>query len=329
MITIGRKKIAMLILCSLLGFVTYTIWDNHRFVVVEQEIKVNGIQDSFKDFTILQITDLHEQLFGENQQQLIQAINGIDYDVLVFTGDMLDSIRSKNDSAFYTIIDGLDNKENILYVPGNTDPLSYQVDSTVETSEFINGLKKRNVTFLESLYTIDKGESAIHFVNFELSIIKNERALGNVQGVVQPPYAQNPAYLSYQQQLIKDLKVLEDMDTSDLLIAVNHYPIVDKRIETIKASPDLIWRKYDLIIAGHYHGGQIRLPILGPIFVPEPWYEPNRFFPPADRIKGLWEYQGTKQYVSAGLGSSDAVSFLNFRLFNSPEINVLKLTTKQ
>ena len=32
------------------------------------------------------------------------------------------------------------------------------------------------------------------------------------------------------------------------------------------------------------------------------------------RVKGLWKYGDTKQYVSAGLGSSDAISFIDFRL---------------
>jgi len=45
-------------------------------------------------------------------------------------------------------------------------------------------------------------------------------------------------------------------------------------------------------------------------------------------VKGLWEYKQTKQYVSAGLGTSDAIPFLKFRLFNPPEINVLTLKSK-
>lgn len=119
------------------------------------------------------------------------------------------------------------------------------------------------------------------------------------------------------------------LGSDEIVIALNHYPIADERIDYIKKDPATEWVDLDLIIAGHYHGGQIRVPFLGALFVPEPWYEPHSFFPPQDRVKGLWEYAETKQYVSAGLGTSDAIPFLKFRLFNPPEINVMTLKEKE
>ena len=84
-------------------------------------------------------------------------------------------------------------------------------------------------------------------------------------------------------------------------------------------------KEYDLIVVGHYHGGQMRLPLLRALFVPKPWYERKGFSPPQDRVNGLWEFKQIKQYVSIGLGSSNAIPFLKFRLFNPPEMNVLTL----
>ncbi|WP_162800362.1 metallophosphoesterase [Oceanobacillus zhaokaii] len=301
----------------------YTIWDNRRFIVVEEEIVIDNLPEQLKGFRILQISDLHEKWFGENQTKLIAAINAIDYDAIVFTGDMLDSTESKHYEPFYSLIDGITNKENAWYVPGNTDPDSYEVEQDVKKSAFINGMEARGVQLLESVDKVSVGDTTVYFANFELSIIKEPEYLGRTNGIVQPDYFLSESYLDYQEKLLDEMNVLDKIQSTDLVIALNHYPVPDVRVDSIKNSTGMRWMDYDLIMAGHYHGGQIRLPILGAFFIPEPWYEPNSFFPPRDRVKGLWDYEGTKQYVSAGLGSSDAISFLNFRFLNPPEINVL------
>ena len=51
----------------------------------------------------------------------------------------------------------------------------------------------------------------------------------------------------------------------------------------------------DLVLCGHVHGGLVRLPFLGGVLSPE-----RRFFPKYD--KGLYEKDGTKMYVSGGIG---------------------------
>ncbi|WP_157724875.1 metallophosphoesterase [Virgibacillus phasianinus] len=308
--------IGLLIIVVVLA--VYTYWDNNRITIARQEITIDDLPEQFEGFEILQITDLHEKVFGKNQKSLIDAINSINYDAIVFTGDMLDGVESTNYKYFYTLIDGINNKEHAWYVPGNADPESYQVNQTVEKSEFIQGMEKRGVTFLENFDTISVDGKSLRFVNFELSI-------GNVgipNGIPKPSYAANRQYLSYQKELMQELKNIEEADT---LIALNHYPVVDPRIDHILDSPNLEMPDYDLLMAGHYHGGQIRLPLIGALFVPEAWYDNGGFFPPQDRVKGLWEYKVLKQYVSTGLGSSDAISFLKFRLFNPPQINVLSL----
>lgn len=307
--------------------VVYTFWDNNHITIVEQEIMIDHLPEELEGFKILQVTDLHEKEFGKDQKRLIKSINSIDYSMIVFTGDMLDGIKSKNYKPFYSLIDGIQNKENALYVPGNTDPEIYN-NSTAkpfEKDHFIKGMEKRGVTFLESIHTVHAGASSIHFVPFELSILNSP---GRTEGIVETPKPQNASieqFDEYQKKLIEELDILDKVNDTDVLVALNHYPVVDARVDSLLNNPHFKFRDYDLIIAGHYHGGQIRIPFVGALFVPEPWYEKNGLFPPQDRVKGLWEYKKTKQYVSTGLGSSDAISFLNFRLFNPPEINVLTL----
>lgn len=322
---IGRIIAVILMLSVVLCF--YTYWDNNRITIAKQEITIDNLPPELADFRILQITDLHEKQFGENQKKLLAKINSIDYDAIVFTGDMLDSTDSTNYQPFYSLLEGINNKENAWYVPGNADPDSYKIEPSFGKSEFIQGMEKRGISLLEAIETVEVNGAAIHFANLELSILSNPESIGNIRGIVYPAYTSDKQYIPYQRQLWEELNA-DYPAKSDIVIALNHYPVPDVRIDYIKQDTNTIWRDFDLIVAGHYHGGQIRIPFAGALFIPDPWYEPNSFFPPQDRVKGLWEYEQTKQYVSTGLGSSDAISFLKFRLFNPPEINVLRLVNE-
>lgn len=319
------RKVSLILFGIIVMFMLYIYLDNNRIKVVEQDIIIDKLANDMADLTIVQLTDLHEKEFGKHQRRLVKKINALDYDVLVFTGDLLNEMDPSNDQSVYAILDGLDNKENILFVPGNSDPPSYKLTPSFGKSNFVRGMEERGVHFLESFVTVEKDGLVVHFVNFEMAIIEDPEKIGNINGVFKSLHAQEEAYQIYQRKLWEELQAANILDTTDVLIALNHYPVVDIRMDYIEYDPVTSLKAFDLIIAGHYHGGQIRLPFVGALFVPEPWYEPNSFFPPQDRVKGLWEYNGIKQYVSAGLGSSAEISFFKFRLFNPPEINVLTL----
>lgn len=82
-----------------------------------------------------------------------------------------------------------------------------------------------------------------------------------------------------------------------------------------------------MVLAGHYHGGQWRIPFYGAVFVPDAFSDVY-LFPNQDEVKGLVTWGNTNEYVSAGLGANNRFKFLEFRLFNSPEINLLTLKSK-
>lgn len=297
--------------------------------MVKEDIVIETLPEEFEGFKILQISDLHEEEFGNNQEKLLDAINSVDYDAIVFTGDLLNGLESKNYESFYTLLDGINNKENALFTPGNTDPEIYELNSkrVLVKNEFVSGMEKRGVVLLESVAFIQRGKSKLSFVDFEMSLMTPESQTQDYNGRVRPEYAILPEYREYEKKLADEVSKVESQSDSDVLVALNHYPVIDAKINYIKNQKNYEFRHYDLIIAGHYHGGQVRIPFIGALFVPEPWYENGGLLPPRDRVKGLWVYEDTKQYVSAGLGSSDAISFINFRLFNTPEINVLTLTS--
>ena len=78
---------------------------------------------------------------------------------------------------------------------------------------------------------------------------------------------------------------------------------------------DFDCNNYDLILAGHSHNGQITIPFIGSL------YKPNGS---KKYYKDYYELEGTKLYISGGIGTST----LKFRLFNKPSINLYRLTSK-
>ena len=78
--------------------------------------------------------------------------------------------------------------------------------------------------------------------------------------------------------------------------------------------PQAVRNELDLLLVGHTHGGQIRIPVLGALFVPG-----MGFFPPWDY--GLYQSGATTMIVSGGLGESGLPLRFNIR----PEISLVTL----
>lgn len=87
-------------------------------------------------------------------------------------------------------------------------------------------------------------------------------------------------------------------------ILLMHYPAWVKRLGS---------RKFDLILAGHSHGGQVRIPFWGPLMVP---YGVDEF------DLGLFRAESGPLYVNSGIGY---VYGFSFRFNCRPEITVIEI----
>ncbi|MFC4735428.1 metallophosphoesterase [Bacillus daqingensis] len=282
---------------------------NVSIQVASKTVYIEDLPEAFEGFTILQITDLHEQTFGARQEKLLDVINKLNYDMPVFTGDLLDHEFSTNTQPVYDMIDGMNNLDDALFVGGNTDPDAflpvYERDGT--KNMLVEGLADRGVRLLDSVYTIEREGETIIAADFDM-LLRN--GTSNRTG----PQSDYVAAL--------DQKTSEAPLNESVVLSIYHYPLPDIRLDMYEEDPSIQLPQIDLHIAGHYHGGEIRVPFYGALLVPEAYYSRFGLFPPQDRVKGLWEYNNIQQYVSTGLGSS---GFLNTRLFNPPEINLITL----
>jgi uncharacterized protein len=104
-----------------------------------------------------------------------------------------------------------------------------------------------------------------------------------------------------------DLQVaFKGLDVEDTVIFLSHNPEVSLYSTTYKA---------DLVISGHTHGGQIRLPFLGSVSE-----IPSLLGREYD--KGLFEYKNWQLFITSGVGETGPRA----RLFNPPQIDVLEIS---
>ncbi len=101
-------------------------------------------------------------------------------------------------------------------------------------------------------------------------------------------------------------KALSEVRPGDLKIVAGHNPDFAPKAEA---------SGIDLLVSGHTHGGQIRLPFIGPL-TRLPIVIGQRF----DR--GLFDFGPLKLFISPGVGESGARA----RLFCPPEISVLNMS---
>ncbi|MBU0648886.1 metallophosphoesterase [Patescibacteria group bacterium] len=107
-----------------------------------------------------------------------------------------------------------------------------------------------------------------------------------------------------------------DMDVTNALIRA----LPGQKVIFLAHNPDVMnyvpeTLRFDLMVSGHAHGGQIRLPFIGSVVQP-----PTDL--PRNVARGLFEWGGRNLFITPGLGEVGPRA----RLFNPPEISVLNIT---
>ena len=82
-----------ILLIAGLGLLLYGWWDTNRFDVRRTEIELNRLPKAFDGFTILQVSDLHNRAYGKDGMDLIRTMEGLSFDCIAITGDLLDRHR--------------------------------------------------------------------------------------------------------------------------------------------------------------------------------------------------------------------------------------------
>lgn len=274
------------LLCSICIFfimlVIWTVWDNTALMVSTVSISSSRIPSAFSEFQIAQVSDLHNAEFGEDNSKLLQMIARNTPDIIVITGDMVDAHCPDLDIALDFVKKAVQIAP-VYYVTGNHESSLPQYDKLRIGLEMIGAVVLEDIKIeLER-----KGE--------KITLI----------GMSDPDF-------TGKGDMLGEIPAMVAAKLNTLIANENEYTIL------LSHRPEL-FEVYvscgaDLVLSGHAHGGQFRLPFVGGLIAPN-----QGFFPRYDA--GLYTDGRTNMVVSRGIGNS----IIPFRFNNRPEIVLVEL----
>lgn len=125
-----QKRIV--ILCVIVSCIVYYFWSNHTLTVTHHQIQLEKLPEALDGIKIVQLSDLHDASFGSNQKRLIQKVNGLSPDLVVHTGDFVDSKRWTLEENL-AVIRGIEAPQ--FYVTGNHEAWSGRLDEVIAALE--------------------------------------------------------------------------------------------------------------------------------------------------------------------------------------------------
>lgn len=120
------KKI-IIIIPVIIAATVFLYVQNHWLQVSNHSLDFNELPKEFDGYKIVHLSDLHDQTFGENQKKLMEKINAINPDIVVFTGDLIDHRRYDLSSSM-DLIRELTEKYKVYYVTGNHEAWTGKIE---------------------------------------------------------------------------------------------------------------------------------------------------------------------------------------------------------
>ncbi len=272
------KKFILRFLLAVFIIFAVSIWPGNNWLQISNyTFKSKNVPQEFNGFKIVQISDLHCKEFGKHNSRLLKHVKKLKPDIIVLTGDVID-YKVMNMVMVESLAEQLPKIAPVYYITGNHEHWS----DLVKDMEII--MKDNDINLMDN----------------ERKKIKRDGAKIYLSGIA------DPEGFKSNSDFTKKLKKLRK--NRELNILLSH------RAERFQQYTET---GYDLVFAGHAHGGQFRIPFGGGIVSPNQGYFPKY-------TDGMHVKDGTSMVISRGLGNS----VIPFRVFNRPEIVVVTLETE-
>ncbi len=280
--TFGKRMVRLLVgLLFLFLILVFCYCENNLITTSEYEVASDKLSKDFDGTVIIHVSDLHNKLFGENQGRLIKKIKEQNPDMIVITGDLIDSNHPDVEKGLLFIAEAV-KIAPVYFVTGNHDNWL----SDTNTYRLFHGMEQLGVTVLK--------DEALQLSGSDTD--ESIRLIGLDDDT-----------LGLKSKVRDTLAGLTKEDDEQLFtVLLSHEP----QIFSVYSEFAI-----DLVLSGHAHGGQFRIPFVGGFVAPDQGFLP-------EYTKGLYEENGTRMIVSAGLGNS----VIPQRLLNRPEL--VKITLK-
>lgn len=231
------------------------------------------------------VSDLHNTLYGKRNETLLNELRDIAPDVVFIPGDLVTN-ASKNNRVAYTFLTDLINELHIpvYYSLGNHEQ-KFLKRSPERYRKYVSAIKKLGVHYLDNAFEEYSEHVSIGGLTIPFDCYK--KGFGTKPLTVQDVHNCIPN--------IPD----------GIRLVMCHNPVWFPVYEQCG---------YDIVFAGHLHGGIIRLPLLGGVISPQ-W----KLFPKYDA--GKFRIGNSTMFVSRGLGSHT----IKFRFRNRPQLMVVHL----
>ena len=281
--TAKKKKFIFLAVAAavLVALVIWIAWGNTALELNTYTISSSKLPESFDGYRIAHVSDLHNAEMGKDNETLLSMLRDADPDMIAITGDLIDSRYTDIEIALQFVREAV-KIAPCYYVTGNHEVRVNEYD------ELKIGMEAAGVTVLEDART------EISLENETITLI----------GVNDPSYQTD--YLFGDSETVMNTK-LEELHTEngEFTVLLSHRP------ELFDTYAD---QGMDLVLSGHAHGGQFRLPFVGGVVAPN-----QGLFPEYDA--GIYTEDNTNMLVSRGVGNS----ILPFRINNRPEVILINL----
>ena len=278
------KKIFQVVVSLLIIFIVimWIIWGNTSLKLNTYAVESKKIPESFKGYKIAHVSDLHNDELGEDNEKLLKILEDAKPDMIAITGDLVDS-RTTNIEVALSFAKNAMKIAPCYYVTGNHE------SRIAEYNELKSGLTKLGVVVLE---------------NAALEIeLNGEKIL--LLGIDDPAFKANYLF-GDEESVVKNTLSPLIKDSEYFTLLLSHRP------EMFDTYVDF---GIDLVLSGHAHGGQIRLPLFGGLVAPN-----QGLFPSYD--SGLYKSGNSNMIVSRGIGNS----IIPLRINNRPEVIIVELT---
>lgn len=285
-----RKKttfiIAILSLLTIISVISLCT-STHALTITTYQLSSN-IPTSLR---ILQLTDLHNSEFGANNSRLVAAVRAQSPDLILLTGDLLNSDEERTDIATDLIAQLCESAP--VYCSNGNHEIEYQEKYGVDVDELY---REAGAVVLEKEYQ-------------DIIINDQKIRIGGIYGYCLPG-----KFLETGEADQEETAFLEDFQNTDLpTILMCHMPVC----WMINGSLDE-WN-VDYVFAGHVHGGEVILPFVGGLYGPDLGWFPGR-------MEGIFTSENEEKtlILSRGLGTSERIPRFN----NIPEIMVVDIQGK-